>query len=183
VRVLAIDPGDARTGLALADAVTRIATPIGVIEAPISERDGGALIDALARAAREHAPGSDDTLAMGYPINMDGRIGERAQLVRSIGLRLARALGRRVVLVDERCTSARADERMARTGLTHKQKKSRRDAIAAAEIAESYLADPGSVIETLDPRVSTPRSEQSRRPDRCSRNRNEGNAERGHNDA
>jgi len=151
VRILAIDPGDARTGLALADDITRIATPVGVLHTPIADRGGDALIDAMVGAAREHAPSLSDTVLMGCPINMDGTTGPRAALARDLARRLARSLGRPVVLVDERRTSVRADERMAQSGLTHKQKKSRRDAIAAAAIAESYLTDPDAVIETIKP--------------------------------
>ncbi len=146
-RLIAIDLGDKRTGLALGDTITRIASPAGLIETAITERDGEALLDALDRAVTELVGTSPARLIIGLPINMDGTEGPRAKLVRAFGARLAGRLAagsagrpaREIVFHDERRSSMAADERMAQTGLTHKQKKQRRDAIAAAAILQSYL--------------------------------------------
>ena len=137
-RALGVDLGDARTGLALGDELTRIASPLRVIECPIGREDGGALLREIARAV-EGELGPRDIVVLGLPLNMDGSEGPRAGLVRAWGERIARATGRRVELVDERLSSAAADERMARTGLTRGQKKARRDALAAAAILDSYF--------------------------------------------
>ncbi len=88
---------------------------------------------------------------MGMPLNMDDSVGPRALLVKAFAIRLANHTRRPIVLVDERRTSVAADARMPPTGLTHKQKKMRRDAIAAAAIAELYLNDPDASIETINP--------------------------------
>jgi putative Holliday junction resolvase len=151
MRLLAIDLGDKRTGLALADRITRIASPLSLIETPITHNDGVELLTKLAHAAREHAPGHDDELLIGLPINMDGSEGQRAAIVRAFAQRLANELNRPIVLVDERRTSLAADAKMSQSGLTHKQKKTRRDALAAAAIADSALTDPESRIGTLHP--------------------------------
>lgn len=171
MRFVAIDLGDKRTGVAAGDAVTRTASPVGVLEIPIDRADGRDLLRAIDRAAAEHlarpaaAPTRSDSEALGrapwasviepseaddafaarggiilgLPINMDGSEGSRAALVRAWAARIAQATGHRVRLVDERLSSAQADQWMARTGLTHKQKKARRDALAAAAILQRFL--------------------------------------------
>lgn len=142
-RYLAIDLGDKRSGLAVGDTVMRIATPAGVIETP-RERDGGeALLRDIERAIAEHlAPG--DEIVLGLPLNMDGTAGPRATLVEGLAARLRERTGRRVHLVDERLSTAEADWKMARTGMTHGQKKRRRDALAAAAILQAFLHEPPS---------------------------------------
>ncbi|USN99018.1 MAG: Holliday junction resolvase RuvX [Phycisphaeraceae bacterium] len=138
-RAVGIDLGDKRTGLALGDSVTQIASPSGVLEVPIDERGGEALLDAIAAALDELVGSGPADLVVGLPLNMDGSEGPRAKLVRTFAARIATRTGREVYLHDERRSSLAADERMARTGLTHKQKKARRDAIAAAAILQDYL--------------------------------------------
>jgi putative Holliday junction resolvase len=142
VRYLAIDLGDARTGLALGDAVTRIATPLEVLECPAGLCGGDALLDlvqkALDQAVSRHAPCE---LVVGLPVNMDGTEGPRAKVVRAFGEKLAARTGRRVHYQDERLTSAEADWSMARSGLTRGQKKERRDALAAAAILRDFLKE------------------------------------------
>lgn len=152
MRVLAIDLGDKRTGLAVGDRASGIVTPAGVLEVPLTLRDGQALLDALARAADEHLPpqaGGAPTLVVGLPLNMDGSEGPRARLVRAFALRVAERTGRGVDFQDERLTTRDADWAMARSGLTRQQKKSRRDALAAAALLRDYLArPPGATGET-----------------------------------
>ena len=80
-------------------------------------------------------------IVVGLPLNMDDSEGPRAKLVRVFAERLASASGRAVHVFDERLTSHAADASMARSGLTHKQKKARRDAIAAAAILNDFLVN------------------------------------------
>lgn len=137
MRYLAVDLGDRRTGLAVGDEETGIASPVDVIERPMEGGDGGAgLIGAIARAAGEYGA---EALVVGLPLNMDGTEGARARLVRRFAEQIAERSGLDVVLHDERLTSAMADEDMAQTGLTRKQKKRRRDALAAAALLRGYL--------------------------------------------
>ena len=143
MRALAIDLGDKRTGLALGDSHTGIAAPLGLIEIPITDAGGNALLTALAKAVDEHTDPAD-TILVGLPLNMDGTEGPRAKLTRAFAARLSERIGREIVLIDERKTSQMADARLAQTGLTHKQKKKRRDAIAAAAICQAFLEDPPS---------------------------------------
>jgi len=139
MRYLAIDLGDARTGLALGDDVTRVATPAGLLEVPISRDEGRALMDAIVRTIDDML-GPRDEIVLGLPVNMDGSEGPRARLVRRFGERLAKACRRTVHYQDERLTSAEADWALAGSGLSHGQKKQRRDQIAAVRILEDFLA-------------------------------------------
>jgi putative Holliday junction resolvase len=70
---------------------------------------------------------------------MDGTEGPRARLTRAFGDSIAEQGGRKVHFHDERLTSAAADWSMAMSGLTHKQKKARRDALAAAAMLQGFL--------------------------------------------
>lgn len=139
MRYLCIDLGDKRTGVATGDDVTRLASPVGVLEVP-RERDAGqALLDAIARVIDEHL-GRADELVIGLPLNMDGSEGDRARLVREFAESLRERTKRVIHFQDERLSSAQADWELGGTGLTHKQKKARRDALAAAAILRDFLA-------------------------------------------
>jgi putative Holliday junction resolvase len=136
-RYLGVDLGDKRTGLALGDASTRIATPLRVVHKPLGERGGEALLDALAEAVREDLGAG--AVVLGLPLNMDGTEGSRAKAVREFGARLAARTGVEVIYHDERLTTESANAAMARTGLTRGQKKARRDALAAAVMLSDFL--------------------------------------------
>jgi len=155
VRYLAIDLGDKRTGLALGDSLTRLATPVRLVEVPIKVRNGDELLETLAAAVDELlGPGGEaDTkgswgtpaqaggeLVIGLPLNMDGTEGPRAKAVRAFAERIWARTGRVVHFADERLSTADADWSLAQSGYTHKQKKQRRDAVAAAGILREFLA-------------------------------------------
>ncbi len=132
MRYLAIDLGDKRTGLAVGDDETGLATPA----ATVSIAPGPALIDAILRTIREHEV---DTLVLGLPLNADGSEGPRAKRTRQFGVSLQDATDVPLCYQDERLTTFAANQRLAGTGRTHRQKKAARDAIAAAEILQDFL--------------------------------------------
>jgi putative holliday junction resolvase len=140
MRYLAIDLGDPRTGVAVGDTETGIAAPLEVVEISIDIQGGGALLEALARIVEEqlgqNGPGE---LVLGLPLNMDGTEGSGAKQVRAFARRLRERTSRVVHFQDERLTTAEADWAMAGSGLTRAQKKSRRDALAAAAILRDFL--------------------------------------------
>lgn len=140
---MAIDLGDVRTGIAVGDRLTGVASPAGLVEIPIGREGGEALLRGIAGQVRAIVGGEPVEVVVGLPLNMDGTEGPRAKAVRGFAGRIVGALGRPVTLVDERRTTMAADERMARSGLTHKQKKMRRDAIAAAAILRAFLEGEG----------------------------------------
>lgn len=131
MRYLAIDLGDKRTGLAVGDDTTGIASPVGVIQTTSGEDR----LDRIGRAVQEYEP---DALVIGLPLNMDGTEGSACQGARALGEQLAKRFGLEAHLIDERLSSYGADLQMQRSGLTHKGKKSRRDAMAAAVILRTF---------------------------------------------
>lgn len=132
MRYLAIDYGGKRTGLAVGDDVTGQAGPVGVVEAS----EVGGVVAGVIEAIEEHGP---DALVLGVPYNMDGTLGPGAEKSLRLAEELKARTGLAVHLADERLTTFEADGLMHRTGLTHKQKKARRDAIAAAAILRDFL--------------------------------------------
>lgn len=132
MRYLAIDLGQKRTGLAVGDDVTRLASPVDVIRIAMGEQ----LIAAILKAIAEHGP---DAVVIGLPLNMDGTEGKGAKGVRAFGEILHQKCGLPAYYQDERLTSFAADEQMARSGRTHKQKANLRDALAAAQILRDFF--------------------------------------------
>lgn len=132
MRYLAIDLGDKRTGVAIGDDHTGIVTPHEVITTS-SETERFTRLRALIEWEGPAA------LVVGWPLNMDGSVGPSAEKCKAFADKLAEATRLPVHLHDERLTSAVADEQMAMSGLTHKQKKARRDALAAAAILRGYF--------------------------------------------
>lgn len=145
MRFLAIDLGDKRTGLALGDDETgpELVMPVGLVETPIALRGGEALVTAIVRAIEQHlgGPRTPGALVIGLPLNMDGSEGPRARLVREFGARVSASSGREIFYQDERLTSVEAEWSLDRSGLTHSQKKKRRDALAAAAILRDFLRE------------------------------------------
>lgn len=135
MRYLAIDLGDKRTGLAVGDDETRLATPLNVIRAPIAPPDR--LLDAIARTVDEQGAGE---IVIGLPLNMDDTESARSRQTRAFGKLASDRLGLPIHFEDERLSSASADWSLAQTGWTREQKKNRRDALAAAAILQTFFA-------------------------------------------
>lgn len=132
MRVMAIDYGDAHTGVALSD-------PTGLLvgfTATINSRRQEAVLDRLLELIEEHRP---DELVMGFPRNMDGTEGPRAQLYRDFAARLEETSGRKVILWDERRTTIAAHQILFDQGKDGRKRKKLVDAVAASLILENYL--------------------------------------------
>ena len=133
MRVMAIDYGDARTGVAVSDAAGLLAGYTAVIRL----RGPEAVLDELARMARERQA---DELVLGLPRNMDGTEGPRAELCRAFAARLEERTGLPVRLWDERRTTVEAHQILHASGKRMKAHKKDVDAVAASLILEGYLA-------------------------------------------
>lgn len=133
---LAIDRGGKRTGLAVGDDILRMAGPVDVIHTS----NEGELLRQITNAISEHQP---DELVLGLPLNMDDSEGPSAKAARAFATKLTEHTGKVVHMVDERLSSYHADQQMSQTGLTHGQKKARRDALAAANILQAFLDGQG----------------------------------------
>lgn len=129
---MAIDYGDARTGVAISDPTGLLAGYTTVIQS----RKEGVVAEELARLAKEH---SVDELVMGFPRNMDGTEGPRAELCRAFARQVEEAAGMPVRLWDERRTTVEAHAILSAAGKKTKQHKKNVDAVAATLILEGYL--------------------------------------------
>lgn len=130
--VMAIDYGDAHTGVAISDPTGFLAGTTTTIHS----RKAEVVLDELARLVREHRV---EQLVMGFPRNMDGTEGPRAQLYRDFAARVAETTGLEPVLWDERRTTVDAHRILFDAGKNAKKRKKTVDAVAAALILEGYL--------------------------------------------
>lgn len=130
--VMAIDYGDAHTGVAISDPTGFLAGTTTTIHS----RKAEVVLDELARLVREHRV---EQLVMGFPRNMDGTEGPRAQLYRDFASRVAESTGLEPVLWDERRTTVDAHRILFDAGKNAKKRKKTVDAVAAALILEGYL--------------------------------------------
>jgi putative Holliday junction resolvase len=131
VRLLGLDIGERRVGVALSDVRQRIATPLKVVDAK-ELAEGSALPDLIEEYEVER-------LVIGLPVGLSGDEGGQAVRVRGIGDELARRLRIEVVYHDERLSSAEAQARMAEAGVSSRDMKGTTDMLAATLILQSYL--------------------------------------------
>ena len=131
MRIMAMDYGDARTGIAVSDSLGMLAGETFVI----TQWNPEALADTVAAEAKARDVG---TLVLGLPKNMDGTEGPRAEKSRAMKALLEQR-GLSVVLWDERRTTIDAHRILRDNGKREKKHKSTVDAVAAALILEGYL--------------------------------------------
>ena len=133
-RVLCIDYGTKRHGIALSDALRMTARGLQTLERPRTrERE----FDRIAALVREH---SVSLVVMGLPLNMDGTPGTHHDDVVSYAKALTEFLRLDVLLVDERRTTMQAEHHLKRVGAGGwKKRKERVDEVAAAIILQSWL--------------------------------------------
>ncbi|MDD6023254.1 MAG: Holliday junction resolvase RuvX [Oscillospiraceae bacterium] len=130
--VMAIDYGDARTGVAVSD-------PMGMIvgyTTVVAEWNQDKAAEKVAQIVRERKP---DRLVMGFPRNMDGTEGPRAEKYRAFAELLSEKAGMEVILWDERRTTIEAHNILSANGKKTKKHKKNVDAVAASLILEGYL--------------------------------------------
>lgn len=134
MRVLGLDLGEKRIGLAVSDEEARIAFPAGFIERKGRRRD----LAALCALVRERGIGS---AVVGLPLHMSGRRGPEAEAAERFAGELAAAAAIPVELLDERWTSVAAERALQETGRRVKQRKGRGevDAIAATLLLSTWL--------------------------------------------
>lgn len=132
MRIMAIDYGDAHTGIAVSDPTGFLAGFTTVITAYRPE----AVAQQIAALAREHGA---EELVLGHPKNMDGTRGPRAEKAEAMAELLKEATGLPVVLWDERRTTIDAHQILMTGGKNAKKRKKVVDAVAASLILEGYL--------------------------------------------
>lgn len=129
---MAIDYGDARTGVALSDPTGFLAGQTFLIK---SRKQEVVLEELAALVQRQGA----QELVMGYPRNMDGTLGPRAEKYAAFAHRLEEATGLPVALWDERRTTVDAHRILGEQGVRAKNRKDKIDSVAATLILEGYL--------------------------------------------
>ena len=145
-RLLGVDYGTVRVGLAVTDVDRIIASPLEIRERQGFEKDA-AYFKALIE--REQVGG----LIVGLPLHTSGREGVKAQEARAFGKWLSEVTGLTVVFADERFSTAFADSALWAAGLTHKKRKARRDAVAAQVMLQAFIeagCPPEVVVKALD---------------------------------
>ena len=138
MRVLGIDYGARRIGLALSDATATLASPWRLIERPASPQD---TLTLLVREIRQLIE-SDDGLGavvVGWPRRLDGSPSHQTGNVESLARALEQQLEIPVILQDERLSSHEAETRLASSERDWRRRKKKLDAAAAAIVLQDYL--------------------------------------------
>lgn len=132
MKIMSVDLGKARTGIALSDESESFAFPREVITEYNEER----LIEKVANKAAELEA---KLIVVGHPKNMDGSEGSRAEECAAIAMKIEEKSGIETVLWDERCTTVSAHTALNYTNTRGKKRKETVDAVAAVMILEDYL--------------------------------------------
>lgn len=133
MKIMAVDYGDARTGLAVCDRTEFLASPVGQIE----EKSMAKVAEKIIYASREYAVGM---IVVGLPRNMDGTEGARAKKSRKLADLVSLGVDVPVKMWDERSTTVSAAAMLTDSGTFGKKRKGKLDAVSAAVILDSYLA-------------------------------------------
>lgn len=135
MRILGVDYGERRVGVALSDPTGTLASPLETLRRRAGKRPP---VQALADLASAHGA---EKIVVGLPLTPAGDEDEWCREVRALGAALAARTGLDVVYVDERFSSAQAERRIRTSGLPRgrREEKDRVDAGAAAVILQSFL--------------------------------------------
>jgi putative Holliday junction resolvase len=139
MRILGLDLGQRRVGVALSDPGGRIAQPLEQFE-PRGRRD---LVQAVARLLEEHGA---ERILVGLPTRLDGTAGEQVRRTEAVIEALREELSVPVAVWDERFSTRQADRAMREAGLKPSRRKARRDMVAATLILQAYL-DAGAPLD------------------------------------
>ena len=132
MRILAIDYGSQRIGLALSDPTGTLARPLPFVPA---KGDAKLAREIAALAVKEQA----ETLLLGLPRNMDGTSGEAALKVQAFAAELGKATTIRIKLIDERLTTVQASRQLQESGKNTRKQRGQIDSESACVLLQSYL--------------------------------------------
>jgi putative Holliday junction resolvase len=131
-RILGLDVGERRIGVALSDASGILATPLTTIKAVPQEQALAQLVD----LTRDYAA---VLVVIGLPLTLRGEVGPQAQVVQRFGDILADRLPCPIQFFDERLTTAAAEQMMRELGIKPERRKQQIDQVAAAIILQDFL--------------------------------------------
>lgn len=132
MRVLALDFGERRIGVALSDPTRMLASPLTTL----TSGRGGSIVGEVLRLAAENDVGE---IVVGMPVSLSGRRGPQANRVIRFADALRRATDIPVLSADERYSTVQAERSLRESGVKPTKARSRVDAAAAAVILQSYL--------------------------------------------
>lgn len=132
-RILALDYGTKRIGVALSDELGWTAQPLETFERRTLDRD----VAHIASLVNTHEVGQ---VVLGFPLQLDGREGPAVQAMRAFAARLEESLAVPLVLWDERMTTKAAEDLLIAADVSRKKRKGAVDRVAAAILLQSYLA-------------------------------------------
>ena len=135
MRILALDHGERRIGVAVSDPLRSFAQPLETLERPRKGR-----WDPCARIAELVREYEVATVVVGLPLHLDGRPSPASEAARAFGSRVAERTGVEVEFLDERLTSVEAERRMAEAGRSARQRRGKVDPLAAALLLSTWLA-------------------------------------------
>lgn len=130
-RILGLDPGERRIGVALSD-------PLGIIAQPHSVIDRNQ-VEPFATIRNLSVDNDVSLIVVGLPISLSGQEGRAAEAARSFAEKVADAVECKVEMMDERFTTATAEQALREAGLSRADRRSARDKVAAAVMLQSYL--------------------------------------------
>ncbi len=131
-RVLALDVGGRRIGVALSDTRRVLASPLTTLRAQPQQR-------ALAELAKLAHDYEVTDVVVGLPLTLSGEVGPQAKIVQEFAAQLQERLAVPVRLFDERLTTVAAERMMVELGLKPEQRKARIDEVAASIILQDFL--------------------------------------------
>ena len=132
MKIMGVDFGDSRTGIAMCDKSEFLASPLTVI----FEKNFDRCLEKTAELAKSEKA---KLIVVGYPKNMNNTVGERAEKCALFGEKLKEMTGIEVVMWDERCTTVSAHNYLNEVNVRGKKRKNVVDAVAAVIILESYM--------------------------------------------
>ncbi len=131
-RILGVDFGDTRTGLAISDTLGMLAGGIGYVNSTYLPKT----VELVAQKAKEHKVSK---IVVGLPINMNGSYGPRAEHAKEFAKALEEATGLPVEMFDERCSTMAAHQILNLTDTRGKKRKAAVDTLSAQIILQNYL--------------------------------------------
>ena len=132
MKILGLDYGEARIGVAVSDALGILANPLDTI----CEKDRALQLEKTAMVARQHVV---EKIVVGNPKRMDGSLGHRAEYTEEFARDLSKLLNIPYVMWDERFSSTEAHRILESGGVSGKKRKTKVDKIAAVIILQGYL--------------------------------------------
>ena len=130
--IMSVDYGDVRTGIAVCDRLESLSHPVEVINQSYAPK----VINRICSLIEERKP---ELIVVGYPRNMDGSEGFRAEACKEFSIELEKACGIKCILWDERLTTVSAHNYLNMTNTRGAKRKNVVDAVAATIILQSYL--------------------------------------------